>query len=107
MTNSTRKLRERAKCGPDAKLHVPFDFKKGNAIRTMLGACSILCKHAFSFLLIHINCENSGIGSVCQYLGNSLAWFDIHHLVFMNDFLVMPQSLVLQDIRVSSFVLVV
>ena len=92
MTNSIRELRERA---------IPFDFKKANAIRTMLGSCSILCKDAISFLLKYINCENSGIGSVCQYLGNLLAWFDMRHLLLMNDFLVMPQSPVLHDLRVS------
>jgi len=42
MANSIRELRDRAKCDPDAKLDIPFDFKKANAIRTMLGACSIL-----------------------------------------------------------------
>lgn len=38
MTNSIRELRERAKCDPDAKFDVPFDFKKVNAFRTMPGA---------------------------------------------------------------------
>jgi len=51
MTNSIRELRESAKCDPDAKLDIPFDFKKANAIRTMPSACSILCKDAISFLL--------------------------------------------------------
>jgi len=39
MTNFIRELRERAKCDTHAKLDIPFDFKKANAIRTMLGAC--------------------------------------------------------------------
>jgi len=37
MTNSIRELRVRAKCDPDATFDVPFDYKKVNAIRTMLG----------------------------------------------------------------------
>jgi len=66
----------------------------------MLGACSIICKDAVSFLFKHINCKNSGICLVCQYLGNSFAWFDMHNLVLMNE-MVMPQFPVLQDIRIS------
>lgn len=42
MTNSIRELRESAKCDPDAQFDIPFDFKKANAIRTMLDAWSIV-----------------------------------------------------------------
>lgn len=48
----------------------------------------------------NMNCHNSGIGLVCQYLGNELAWLDMHHLVLINDLLVAPQSPVLRDYRV-------
>lgn len=40
MTNSIRQLRERARCDPDVRLDVPFDFKEANAIKTMIGPCS-------------------------------------------------------------------
>jgi len=48
-----------------------------------------------------MNCENSGIASICHYLGNLLAWVDMRHLVLMNDFLITPQSPVLRDPRIS------
>jgi hypothetical protein len=86
MTNTIRELREMAKCDPNATLAIPFSFEKARTIRTMLGASSMLCKDAICFLLKYMNCENSGIGSVCRYLGNSLAWIDMQHLILMNDF---------------------
>ncbi|CAI8590296.1 unnamed protein product [Vicia faba] len=98
---SIRHLRERARCDPDVKLDIPFDFKEANAIKTMIGSCSTLCSHSIEFLLWHMNCQNSGIGFVCQYLGNELAWMDMHHLVLMNDYLVTSKSPVLRDLRVS------
>ncbi|CAI8590295.1 unnamed protein product [Vicia faba] len=101
MTESIRHLRERARCDPDVKLDIPFDFKEANAIKTMIGSCSTLCSHSIEFLLWHMNCQNSGIGFVCQYLGNELAWMDMHHLVLMNDYLVTSKSPVLRDLRVS------
>ncbi|KAL5097793.1 hypothetical protein RYX36_002120 [Vicia faba] len=101
MKNSIRQLRERARCDPVAKLDIPFDFEEANAIKTMIGSCSILCSHSIEFLLWHMNCQNSGIGFVCQYLANELAWMDMHHLVLMNDHLVTSKSPVLRDLRVS------
>jgi len=68
MTNSIRELTERAKCDPDAKLDIPFDFKKANAIRTMLGAWSILRKDAVCFLLMNIDCGTSVIGCVSIFM---------------------------------------
>ncbi|KAL5102449.1 hypothetical protein RYX36_006776 [Vicia faba] len=100
MTNSIAQLRERARCDPDVNLDIPFNFKEANAIKTMIGPCSMLCNDSICFLLKHMNCQNSGIGLVCQYLGNELAWLDMHHLVLMNDLLIAPQSPVLGDPRV-------
>ncbi|PNX77664.1 hypothetical protein L195_g033633 [Trifolium pratense] len=95
-------LRELVGFDPDAKLDIPFDFRRANVIKTMLGSCSTLRHDVIKFILRKSNWGDAEIGGVCQYLCAELAWSGMRHFSLINDVLVKPQSPVLFDDRVLS-----
>ncbi|CAJ2662598.1 unnamed protein product [Trifolium pratense] len=95
-------LREIVGFDPDATLDIPFDFRRVNVIKTMLGSCSTLCHDVIKFILRKSNWGDEQIGGVCQYLCAELAWSGMQHFILINDALVKPQSPVLFDDRVLS-----
>jgi hypothetical protein len=95
-------LREIVGYDPDATLDIPFDFRRANVIKTMLGSCLTLSRDLIRFILRKSNWGDEQIGGVCQYLCNVLAWSGMQHFILINDMLVKPQSPVLFDDRVSS-----
>ncbi|KAK2448453.1 hypothetical protein QL285_007714 [Trifolium repens] len=95
-------LREIVGYDPDATLDIPFDFRRANVIKTMLGSCLTLRHDVIRFILRKTNWGDAEIGNVCQYLCKELAWSQMHHFILINEVLVKPQSPVLFDDRVSS-----
>lgn len=107
MSSHICELQEIAGCDPvpDTKLDIPFDFRRANAITTMLGSSSYLRADAIRFLVSASSNQRdhtTRIGRVCQYLCNKLSWCDCETraLTLMNDLLVKAKSPVLRDTRV-------
>lgn len=101
MSSCIRDLRDLVGCDPDAELDIPFDFKRANAIRIMLGSNSKLREDIILFLVKNVHRRETGIGGVCQYLCNVLSWSEMQHFNLINVWLVNPQSPVLDDFRVA------